>query len=99
MVDEVRKKESSSSTCSKNFLNAPSSQSRCEPKEKGLAEDNEVQQSKEGGALIENVPEISKYNQRGLDIETLAESLGVVDLSVAKPEVAKNKQVSNQQKK
>ncbi|XP_058749387.1 uncharacterized protein LOC131622377 [Vicia villosa] len=49
MSDQVKKKESSSGNCSKSLFNAPSSQSRCEPKEKGLLEDNEVQQAQEGG--------------------------------------------------
>ncbi|XP_058783869.1 uncharacterized protein LOC131658612 [Vicia villosa] len=85
MSEQVRKKESSSGTCSKNLFNAPSSRSRCDPKEKGLMEENEVQQVHEGGDPRVLVSENSKAKLDGLDIETVAESLGAVDLSVAEP--------------
>ncbi|XP_058746499.1 uncharacterized protein LOC131619419 [Vicia villosa] len=83
MSEQVRKKESSSGTCSKNLFNASSSQSRFDPKEKGLLEENEVQQNHEGGDPEGLVSEKSKANLDGLDIETVAEFLGDVDLSVA----------------
>ncbi|XP_058725646.1 uncharacterized protein LOC131596933 [Vicia villosa] len=87
MNEEVKKKDSSSGTCSRNLFNASSSQSRCDKKEKELADENEVQQPKEGGANIEKNLELNRSILNEVDIETVAESLRAVDLSLAAPVV------------
>ncbi|KAL5070282.1 hypothetical protein RYX36_021169 [Vicia faba] len=84
-MEEQSKKESSSGTCSKKFFNVSSGKSRCEAKDKEKAKEPEVQQSKQieekGGGNSKDGQIQSGANE---DIETVAESLGVVAISADK---------------
>lgn len=84
---------SSSGTCSRNLFNVSSSQSRCDQKKKELADENEVQQPKEGGGNLEKTLELNRSNQKAVDIETVAESLGVVAISLAAPGADKSQNI------
>ncbi|XP_058727213.1 uncharacterized protein LOC131598649 [Vicia villosa] len=86
MLEEVKKKDSSSGTCSKSLFNASSSHSKCEPKDKEVEDENEVQQSKQKVLSKEINPKLSDDISKSADVETVAESLGEVVLSSATPE-------------
>ncbi|XP_058749288.1 uncharacterized protein LOC131622280 [Vicia villosa] len=88
VVDEPQRRDSSSGTCGRSLFNISSSQSKCGSKGKEKEDDIEVEQrpvlakrSVEEGKEIEN----SKQNCN-LAIESVAESLGAVDIS--KPSAA-----------
>ncbi|XP_058726827.1 uncharacterized protein LOC131598223 [Vicia villosa] len=85
LTDEFKKRESSSSLCSRELFNASSSQSQCEAKGKDKGEDLEVHQTQpspnQQSSGHKGEKDASKNN---VDVETVAETLGAVMLSTNK---------------
>lgn len=90
VIEEQRKKDSNSSSCSKSLFNISSSQSRCDSKARAMeGEEGEVEQDKGikvGGSGVKALMREDKEQEQlktGLEVEAVAESLGVVGLSTS----------------
>ncbi|XP_058752497.1 uncharacterized protein LOC131625674 [Vicia villosa] len=82
ITDEGRRKESSSSMCSRELFNVSSSQSRCGAKGKEKGAENEVMQNAEAIQSANKEKDRGKESQfKSVDVESVAESLGAVALS------------------
>ncbi|XP_058775391.1 uncharacterized protein LOC131649656 [Vicia villosa] len=98
MNEDFKRKDSSSSLCSRELFNVSSSQSRCEHKGKGDSDDLETQQDNQ---ILNQQKDSGKRgeetNANPVDVETVAESLGAVALSTEK--IAESKEVGVQKRK
>ncbi|XP_058763301.1 uncharacterized protein LOC131636707 [Vicia villosa] len=86
--DDQKKKESTSSSCSRSLFNLSSGQSRCEEKGKEKeVDEGEVNQKNTGPTLIEGekdelpIVKVDPPKKNVLEIEAMAESFGAVDIS------------------
>ncbi|XP_058725488.1 uncharacterized protein LOC131596762 [Vicia villosa] len=84
--EDVRKKESNSSSCSKSLFNLSSGQSKCEARGKEKEGEGEVEQLRDSGdkgkeKLITTTPATVAVPVNLLEIEAVAESFGAVDIS------------------
>ncbi|XP_058757456.1 uncharacterized protein LOC131630719 [Vicia villosa] len=99
--EEVRKKDSNSSSCSKSLFNLSSGQSKCEARGKEKEGEGEVEQHKDLGDqrkdnLITGNPSPAAAPTNFLEIEAVAESFGAVDISnvgAKKGETSKGKAI------
>ncbi|XP_058749873.1 uncharacterized protein LOC131622870 [Vicia villosa] len=91
VYEDQRQRESSSGNCTKSLFLASSSHSRCENEKKEKGGETEVEQEK--GVEITDKAKAAKgspnthrdHDQRGLKVESVAESLGAVELNSSKP--------------
>ncbi|XP_058775409.1 uncharacterized protein LOC131649675 [Vicia villosa] len=98
--EEQKKKESSSSTCSKSLFSVSSSQSRCDNKtnliEGEVGGEGVIEKGKTGrdsGKKVNSGKEIvAETSIAGKEIEAVAESLGAVGISNKEPEKGTNQQ-------
>ncbi|XP_058782243.1 uncharacterized protein LOC131656565 [Vicia villosa] len=81
-IEEQKRKESSSSTCSKSLFNVSSSHSRCGNKGKDKGGE-EVEQQHGGNGSSKETQEVQKKDKvdNMREIESVAESLGAVEIS------------------
>lgn len=96
-MDEQKRRGSISRTCSGSLLNTSSSQSRCGTQENEKQGDVEVDQKLAGKNLPEETIGLKEAIEQNniLEIESVAESLGVVDISNTRkgevPKIKRNK--------
>ncbi|XP_058784267.1 uncharacterized protein LOC131659014 [Vicia villosa] len=85
LMDDGKRRDSSSSLCSRELFNVSSSQSRCGTKGKDRSEDLEVQQvNTTPNQQAEGDKRREENTNAAVDVETVAESLGAVALSIDK---------------
>ncbi|XP_058733455.1 uncharacterized protein LOC131605074 [Vicia villosa] len=86
--DDFKKKDTSSSSCSRSLFNNSSGQSRCESRGKEKEGEGEVEQTKTDAAMNNTGGQVNNINPtigegNTLEIEEVAFSLGAVDISKA----------------